>query len=912
MKKFLALIILIAISFSAIAQVYLPPQDFSGAVYPPEGWTIYNGGDDNTFVNGFMPLTTEPSCAWIETSSNMTNDDRIISPEISLPADSEAKLYAQLRGSVGYALAMYWDPDNEVRYFMEVSTDGGNTWTAVLDLDDQASVQAAGVSWPWPDWSWFDVGIDMSDYAGQTIMVAFHHEKEFIPTGGGSFGVTNMGIWEDIQNDAQLLSMDMADYAIVDNNVEIGGVMKNIGSNNITSFEGEYLINGELSETFTIEGIDLAAFETYNFVAGNPAVFNTVDIFQVELNITKVNGVDDNSPENNFLIQQISIASESVDRKPLFEMFTSSTCGACPWSNETVDGVLQSNPSSTYSLVKYQVDWPGSGDPYYIEDCGIRADYYGVGGVPDFYSNGYYTSGSSFTQAKFNQAAAEDAYVEVDLEYIFDGLNVEANLTVDPKINIADASAYFAVVEKTTYDNIGTNGETEFHNVLMAMMPDGNGISTSLDNGVTISFNGSANLITTFIEEFDDLMVVAWVQDNETHSVLQSESYGLIMGGNENQTIVIEPGFQFVSSRINPEDPDMMVVVNEILNDDFVYIRNSEGSMLRKIGPNWVNGIGDWIGTEGYLVKTNGAGQFTVEGSLIPVDTPIDVVAGFQFISYLPDSEMDALNAFSSIIGDNLLYVRSTDGSMLRKIGPNWVNGIGNCVPGEGYLVKMTADAILIYPEEGKSASINRVKPNYFQFEGGNAADPVYTIYVDGLEIGDEVAVFDLNKMVGACVVVSENVLENSVPVFSTLTRGKGFETENPISLVVWDSKDQTEVSASYTFIDEYAKAYTRTNFPENDGEFSVINVTKGNRGIMANEPLEVDIYPNPASDVLNIVSNNTINRFKVLNFVGQTMLDKEVNETTLSISTSLYNPGIYIIKIETNNGIKTEKVTIK
>jgi len=338
-------------------------------------------------------------------------------------------------------------------------------------------------------------------------------------------------------------------------------------------------------------------------------------------------------------------------------------------------------------------------------------------------------------------------------------------------------------------------------------------------------------------------------------------------------------------------------------------IRNSQGAMLRKIGPNWVNGIGDWIGTEGYLIKTNAAGQFIVEGSLIPVDTPIDVVTGFQFISYLPDIEMDALDAFSSIIGDNLSYVRSSDGSMLRKIGPNWVNGIGNCLPSEGYLVKMSSDAVLIYPAEGKSANLNKIKPSHFQSDGGNAADPVYTIYVEGLEIGDEIAVFDANKMVGASVIISKNVLDNSIPVFSTLNEGEGFKSDNPVSIVVWDAQNQSEVSASYTFINEYANNYTNTTFPSIDGEFSIINVTKASNGL--NSELEISLYPNPASDLLNIISNYNIKRIKVLNFVGQIILNNDINETTLIINTSTYKAGIYIFQIETDKGIITQKVSI-
>ncbi len=184
-------------------------------------------------------------------------------------------------------------------------------------------------------------------------------------------------------------------------------------------------------------------------------------------------------------------------------------------------------------------------------------------------------------------------------------------------------------------------------------------------------------------------------ESNSNDSIMVIINYA---AGIEGQAIAVEPGFQFVSSRINPTNPDLMVVAMDIINDDLDYIRNSEGAMLRKIGPNWVNGIGDWVGTEGYLVKTNGTGQFSVEGTVIPVDTPINVEAGFQFVSYLPDFGMDALLAFETIIGDNLVYIRDSEGSMLRKIGPNWVNGIGDCAPTEGYLVKMSGDAVLVYP----------------------------------------------------------------------------------------------------------------------------------------------------------------------------------------------------------------------
>jgi len=375
------------------------------------------------------------------------------------------------------------------------------------------------------------------------------------------------------------------------------------------------------------------------------------------------------------------------------------------------------------------------------------------------------------------------------------------------------------------------------------------------------------------------------------------------------QTFDISAGFQFVSSHLYPEIPDMEFVVAEIVNDNLVYVRNSEGAMLRKIGPNWVNGIGDWIGTEGYLIKYNGTGQFTISGELIPATTAIDLAAGFQFVSYLPTVEIDASEAFASIIGDDLLYIRNSEGAMLRKIGPNWVNGIGNCVPNEGYLVKMAGDAVLIYPEGGKSANISRIKPIHFQFQGGNAADPVFTIYVSSLEIGDEVAAFDGKVMLGSMRINSKNTFENELAVFSTVFDGQGYQSGNPIVLRTFDNSTQSIVKTEYTLENIFGEAYMQKTYPSEDGLFSIINIVKAS-GSFIEETLSV--YPNPASDLLNINSNNQILNIKILNYTGQIVADNKFNSKEVIINTSVFNSGIYFIQIETEKGISTKKVVIE
>ena len=164
------------------------------------------------------------------------------------------------------------------------------------------------------------------------------------------------------------------------------------------------------------------------------------------------------------------------------------------------------------------------------------------------------------------------------------------------------------------------------------------------------------------------------------------------------QTIELANGYQFVSSYLLPENPDMMIVLDENLNDNLGFVRNSDGQMFRKIGPVWVNGIGDWVSIEGYLFKMNNQDILNIEGEMIDPQTPIELIQGYQIISYLFDTPTDALEACATILNDNLNFIRNSEGLMIVKIGPNWVNGIGNLNPNEGYLINMNNADILIYP----------------------------------------------------------------------------------------------------------------------------------------------------------------------------------------------------------------------
>jgi hypothetical protein len=375
------------------------------------------------------------------------------------------------------------------------------------------------------------------------------------------------------------------------------------------------------------------------------------------------------------------------------------------------------------------------------------------------------------------------------------------------------------------------------------------------------------------------------------------------------QTFNLSYGFQFISSGVNPADPDMLVVMADVLNDNLDFVRNSLGQTLRKIGPNWVNGIGDWIVDEGYLVKMYADDSFTITGSSVNPSTPIPVEAGFQFVSYFPADPLDALEAFATIIGDDLDFVRNSQGQTLRKIGPNWVNGIGDCQPGEGYLVKMFAAGEIIYPVWAKSSGKITMLPVNFIFEGGNPAEAVYTLYLDGLEIGDEVAAYDGDIILGAMKINSQNAFDNELPVFSTLINGQGYEVGNPITLKVWS--ENNIVSADFTMEAIY-DSYVSDVYPEGDGNYSVVNITKGAIG---NEDEALFVYPNPSKGIFNISLEGVKGdiSIKVFDLRGKEYFNFEFNGSTpIQLDLTELVDGVYFISFSGKDFSQVKKIVIQ
>ena len=64
---------------------------------------------------------------------------------------------------------------------------------------------------------------------------------------------------------------------------------------------------------------------------------------------------------------------------------------------------------------------------------------------------------------------------------------------------------------------------------------------------------------------------------NATHPFIGSPDPHVFNVEGSSQTLSLSVGYQFISSNVSPEDPDLLVVLSDILNENLDYVRNSQG-----------------------------------------------------------------------------------------------------------------------------------------------------------------------------------------------------------------------------------------------------------------------------------------------------------------------------------------------
>ena len=319
------------------------------------------------------------------------------------------------------------------------------------------------------------------------------------------------------RNNAKLASIDMPNnIGSGDTNVTFS--VQNIGVDEITSFEAEYNINGNTySQTFetTIVNNEIKQFTFNQNVNLKPGKYDFV------VNISSVNNKEDEDIANNTFTKEVNVALGSMQKIPMIEHFSSSTCTYCVGVDNAMHTFTSNNPGK-YTYVKYPLNFPAPGDPYNTAECQVRKEYYTVNAAPRVILDGLNLGASSVSQSHFDKNYNEPAFINIKGAFNIEESTINVTTDVMSYIELQNVKTFVVVNEKKTTGNVGTNGETEFYHVMMKMLDNANGNDTKVESGEYQRFEFTYDMSTTNVEDINDLEVAVWVQNLVSGEVFNS------------------------------------------------------------------------------------------------------------------------------------------------------------------------------------------------------------------------------------------------------------------------------------------------------------------------------------------------------------------------------------------------------
>jgi len=144
-------------------QATLLTEDFEGTTFPPTDWTVNN-------------FHSDPTCNWHREDDGTGNfvaqclyadvnmmQERITSPAMNFSTEAGITL------SFAFYTSFYWfvDPYDGADVTVEVSVDGGTTWTPIWQEEDYGTFE---------NWTWYDVTLPLTAYEGQSsVLISFYY-----------------------------------------------------------------------------------------------------------------------------------------------------------------------------------------------------------------------------------------------------------------------------------------------------------------------------------------------------------------------------------------------------------------------------------------------------------------------------------------------------------------------------------------------------------------------------------------------------------------------------------------------------------------------------------------------------------------------------------------------------------------
>jgi hypothetical protein len=386
------------------------------------------------------------------------------------------------------------------------------------------------------------------------------------------------------------------------------------------------------------------------------------------------------------------------------------------------------------------------------------------------------------------------------------------------------------------------------------------------------------------------------------------------------QQIPMTQGWNWFSGNVTNTASSLLTQFKEQLGDNCVLIK-SQKNYLEKSNQGsaavWLGSMTEMPVTEAYMAKLTNEQTLRFEGSPVAsASTPITIYPEWNWIGYTPQFSTPVATALSGINAQDGDQIKSQTAFSVYVPNHGWVGTLSSMQPGKGYMYysQNPEQSTFTYPSVSTSSKLpelniqrsnmeSRWTTNYRQF-ANNMTITSYLL-LDNKPVNNamfELAAFKDDDCRGnvRMTQITDDLTQNYPVVGFLMVYGDGNEK---ITFKAYDHQT--------------GKTYTSYNEPVSFTANEVLGTTSSPYMIQLSStdtPSEdVNVYPNPATDVLNIIHRmDKVYELTLTDMMGRILYVKD-KFADLYIDVSGLDPGSYILKLkDENNETKIFKVLKK
>lgn len=135
------------------------------------------------------------------------------------------------------------------------------------------------------------------------------------------------------------------------------------------------------------------------------------------------------------------------------------------------------------------------------------------------------------------------------------------------------------------------------------------------------------------------------------------------------------------------------------------------------------------------------------------------------------------------------------------------------------------------------------------------------------------------------------------------------------LTLSAGQSSGDEDFSGHYVPNGNYGDSFIEYEFFNMDNESENVKVVVQFAATIVSideHDLDVNIYPNPATEYVTIKLSCKMSTVMVYDYTGTKVMEENVNSSSHKMNTSLLSPGIYLFKILTEKGVNVKQIIIK